>query len=104
MDSHKRAFNEKRDFIRMKVNTPAEIVLTKQNVNYTGICHDLSGGGMLLTLDKKLELDTELVVSVKTDYGHKPAINARCTVIRIEPGPQKTYLHGFKYPKNQEFE
>jgi len=91
-----REYSEKRNFIRMKIDTPAEVTMNNQNVHAEGICHDLSGGGMLLTLDKEVELDTELLVTVSTNHGHQPMLSARCTVSRVEPGPKQSYLLGLE--------
>ena len=92
-----RHYTEKRNFIRMQVDTPATVTLSTsggQREICNGICHDLSGGGMLLTLDKQLAVDTEVFVSITTNHGHQPTINARCSVSRVQLGPKKTYLHG----------
>jgi c-di-GMP-binding flagellar brake protein YcgR len=91
-----RKYSEKRDFIRMKIDTPAEVTFVEEKISCNGICHDLSGGGMLLTLDREVKLDTELLVTVSTSHGHQPMISARCMVARIEPGPKKSYVLGLE--------
>ena len=91
-----REYSEKRDFIRMKIDTPAEVRLTEQEVECKGICHDLSGGGMLLTLDRPVDLNTEMVVTVTTSHGHQPMLTARCAVARVAPGPKESYLLGLE--------
>lgn len=91
-----REYSEKRNFIRMKIDTPAEITLIDQQLSCRGVCHDLSGGGMLLTIDQEVELDTELMVTVSTNHGHQPMLTARCAVARVEPGPRDSYLLGLE--------
>jgi len=91
-----REYSEKRDFIRMKIDTPAEVTLVEQQLNCKGVCHDLSGGGMLLTIEREVKLDTELLVTVSTNHGHQPMLSARCIVARIEPGPRESYLLGLE--------
>lgn len=91
-----REYSEKRNFIRMKIDTPAEITVLDQQESCQGVCHDLSGGGMLLTINKEVELDTELLVTVSTTHGHQPMLSARCVVSRVEPGPKQSYLLGLE--------
>ncbi len=92
-----RDYSEKRDFIRMKIDdTPAEVTLVEQQISCQGICHDLSGGGMLLTIDKEVDLDSELLVTVSTNHGHQPMISARCTVARVQSGANNSYLLGLE--------
>jgi len=91
-----REYSEKRNFIRMKIDTPAEVTVLDREENCRGVCHDLSGGGMLLTIDKEVALDTELLVTVSTTHGHQPMLSARCVVSRVEPGPKQSYLLGLE--------
>ena len=91
-----REYSEKRNFIRMKVNTPVDITLANDNSPLTGICHDLSGGGMLLTLDEELPLGAEVTVTVNSAHGHSPMLQARCIVARVEAGPSSSHLTGME--------
>jgi c-di-GMP-binding flagellar brake protein YcgR len=89
-----RDFDEKRNFIRMKVDTPVQVKVSTDEAETTGICHDLSGGGMLLSLDNELALNTELTVTVISKHGHNPMMKARCSVARIEPHSANTSMIG----------
>jgi c-di-GMP-binding flagellar brake protein YcgR len=89
-----RDYDEKRNFIRMKVETPVQVKVNTLEQEAEGICHDLSGGGMLLSLDNEMALNTEIVVTVVSDHGHSPMMKARCSVARIEPGPSNTNMIG----------
>ena len=91
-----REYSEKRNFIRMQVNTPVKVSLADEESSYEGICRDLSGGGMLLTIDQELALNTQLSVSVISEHGHSPVLEANCSVARIEPGPNSSYLVGLE--------
>lgn len=91
-----RDYSEKRNFIRMKIDTPAEVTFVEEQVSCNGVCHDLSGGGMLLTVEREVVLDSELLVTVSTNHGHQPMLNARCIVARIEAGPKQSYLLGLE--------
>lgn len=96
MSSLNREYSEKRNFIRMKVDTPAQLTETDSQQTYNGLCHDLSGGGMLLTLDEEVAIDTEFMVTVEAGHRTNPILQARCTVARVEPGPQNTFLLGLE--------
>ncbi|MGS2718653.1 PilZ domain-containing protein [Eionea flava] len=78
----KRDYSEKRDFIRMTINTPAEVILEQQNKTTQGVCNDLSGSGMLLTVDDMLPVNSELMVTLMPEGGAEPMLQARCSVAR----------------------
>ena len=91
-----REYSEKRNFIRMQVNTPVKVNLAGEEFSYEGICRDLSGGGMLLTIEHEIPLNTELKVTVISEHGHSPMLEANCSVARLEPGPDSSYLLGLE--------
>ncbi|PID41586.1 MAG: pilus assembly protein PilZ [Proteobacteria bacterium] len=76
-----RDFSEKRDFIRMKVDT--EISL-KDNSGKTiqAICRDLSGAGMLIVADEKVQEGTELLTSIPSNNQAFPPFDATVKVVR----------------------
>ncbi|WP_317931571.1 PilZ domain-containing protein [Halioxenophilus sp. WMMB6] len=79
------AHAEKRGFIRMQVNTPAEIIISADGQQARGTCLNLSGNGMLLEVEQPHAIGSILVVFVSSDHGHSPSIEAECTVMRSEP-------------------
>ncbi|MBX2809446.1 MAG: PilZ domain-containing protein [Cellvibrionaceae bacterium] len=89
-------YNEKRNFIRMQVDTPAQVSVEGEQTTCDGVCNDLSGGGMLLTIDRALPLNTELLVTVSSLYGHNPMLQARCRIARVESGPNDSCLLGLE--------
>lgn len=94
MESFNRCYDEKRNYIRMKVNTPAQITVENEGSVHKGVCNDLSSGGMLLTTDKFLPLDTELLITVSSTHGHSPTLKARCRIARVEEGPNEQCILG----------
>jgi c-di-GMP-binding flagellar brake protein YcgR len=96
MHSLEREYSEKRNFIRMKVNTSAQVSIATDQHVHEGICQDLSGGGMLVRLEEAPPLDTELTVTVTSNHGHNPMLRARCIVARVEPGPKQSFLVGLE--------
>ncbi len=80
MELSTRNYQEKRSFIRMKLDCPARIGLEEDQI--TGICSNLSGGGMLLVLDNPIDIGTVCVVSISSHFGHGPMLKAKAKVIR----------------------
>lgn len=79
-----RAQKEKRDFIRMKIDTPLKADIRAEGIAVKGLCHELSGGGMLLTTPQSLASGTELEVTICSEHGHTPTLRAKALVVRCE--------------------
>lgn len=86
MNLASRDYQEKRNFIRMKVETPVQVT-TAAGLQLEGMCHNLSGGGMLLSVPETLPLGTEIEVLVTSNHGHNPMLKARTTVSRVLAQP-----------------
>ena len=84
MNLASRDYHEKRRFIRMKVETPVQLTVPDQPP-LLGTCHNLSGGGMLVSAPKDFALGTELQVLLKSNHGHTPMLKAVAHVNRILP-------------------
>lgn len=86
MNLANRAYQEKRSFIRMRVDTPIEIKVDGRPA-LSGVCHNLSGGGMLVSISETLPLGTQLEVSVSSNHGHSPVLKALAQVSRVDSQP-----------------
>lgn len=82
-----RDYQEKRNFIRMKVDTPVRVLLSNGDEQLEGICRDLSGGGLLVELSEPLPVGTLVEVSIQSHHGHSPMLQARACVNRVESQP-----------------
>jgi hypothetical protein len=91
-----RKYSEKRDFIRMKVNTPANVSVEEAGVTAEGVCNDLSGNGMLLTIDQKIPIDSELLVTLSSGSSDEPMLQARCTIARLQEAAEDKCLLGLE--------
>lgn len=88
------SYEEKRNFIRMAVNTPVSIT---GNLDYlSGTCLNLSGGGLLIALPKALKLGDRIEVNVCSNHGHSPMLRAQTRVRRIEKHESRDHLHGLE--------
>lgn len=86
MTALNRTYEEKRDFIRMKVDTPATLQITsEEQTEYIiqGMCYEISGGGILLGLDQELAIGTKATVMINSKAGHHPILNAEIEIKRV---------------------
>lgn len=79
-----REYQEKRNFIRMRVDTPIRMVLESDGQTLEGKCRDLSGGGLLVELPTALPVGTRGRVSIQSTHGHSPMLQATVIVNRVE--------------------
>lgn len=92
----KRDYSEKRDFIRMTINTPAEVHVEQEGIVAQGVCNDLSGSGMLLTVDRVLPVNSELLVTLLPEDKEEPMFQARCTIARSLKAAEDKCLLGLE--------
>jgi len=87
-----RDYQEKRNFIRMKIETPAQVELQDGEKRLEGICRDLSGGGMLVELATAIPIGTEVKVQIASAHGHAPMLVALTEVTRVvaQPGAEES--------------
>lgn len=90
------AYSEKRNYIRMRVDTPAHVSIEGSETALEGICRDLSGGGASIELDQSISPGTVLTVTVTSTHGHAPMLQVSGEVIRAEPGDDGQHVLGIK--------
>lgn len=99
MSTTERDYTEKRNFIRMKVDTPVLITTTDgSGTTYTGVCKDLSGAGMLLESSDDIPMGIEIRVSIQS--GKQP-FEATATVARVKTTASSSYIYGLKIQEIQ---
>jgi len=91
-----RAYSEKRNFIRMQIDTPVSVHVQTQHEELTGICRDLSGGGMLVELNKALPIGSRMKVAISSPHGHEPMLQATTRITRILGGPNDRCVLGME--------
>lgn len=96
MDRTNKPFSEKRNFIRMKIDTPADVTLSNAAGSLRGICRDLSGGGMLIETKTQLDIGSELQVTLESSHASSPMLKARAQVARIKTNPSGTFILGLE--------
>lgn len=77
-------YSEKRDFIRMRVETP--ITLQSNGQTYHGICTDLSSTGMQVELNQPATFSHGQAVhaSIVSTHPQLPGLEAEATILRVE--------------------
>ena len=90
-----REYSEKRGYIRMQIDTPVTLQLPN-NEEITGICKDLSGGGMLVELEKVVPVGTDLTITIEPTHNCTPMLRADTYVSRVEGGPNDTCTIGLE--------
>ena len=93
MSSADRTYDEKRSFIRMKINTPVKV--TAEGKDYAAIGKDLSGSGMLVLLDQELPVGSEVQVNIEQEKDRAP-FRATAEVQRVHEKTEEGYLLGLK--------
>lgn len=96
MDRINRTYNEKRNFIRMKIDTPADVVIESQGGSFQAVCRDLSGGGMLIESPQKLDTGLELVVKLASHHLNSPMLKARAIVARAKQNRDGEFTLGLE--------
>jgi hypothetical protein len=82
MTPEPRTYNEKRNFIRMRIDTPVEVA--SGGDSFTARCRDLSGSGMLLASDRSLPLDAEVEVFINQEGENRSPFRASGRVARAD--------------------
>lgn len=93
MLSERISYDEKRSFIRMKVDTMVTFTKTDGKDRYEGRCRNLSGAGMLLETQKKLEAGDRLRVTIPSEGPEFAPLEAIVEVVRVLPEPS---LHMYR--------
>ena len=90
-----REHNEKRNFIRMRIDAVITFSVEGKAEKYTGRCKNISGAGILIETDKKLDIGTRLEVTVPSESPDIDNLDAIVEVMRVESFPEKhNYMLG----------
>lgn len=95
MSSFERNYHEKRDFIRMKVNTQLNIAF--QGSDYPGTCVDLSGTGMSIETTQAFAMGDVLDISIDQKGDHRRSFHASAEVARLRQDEAGNYILGLLF-------
>ncbi len=94
MNSTIRDYSEKRDFIRMKLDTNIRLSFEESDQTMNAICRDLSGTGMLIETEDPLVEGSEFHTSLPSTNEAFPSFETRVKVIRCTPIENEKFLIG----------
>ena len=77
-------YAEKRDFIRMFINTPVDYALADSDDWKSAIGINLSGGGLSFSTEGTLSEGDKVDIKLQPISPITPALEAKVTVIRVE--------------------
>jgi hypothetical protein len=97
MSLNSRDYSEKRDFIRMQVTTDSQIHFNGQSFNAT--CLDLSSTGALIESDQALEVNSGIILSIKSGGGETLPLQAQATILRVRRKDNDRYQYGASIDK-----
>lgn len=88
--------NEKRDYIRMAMNTCVSFTITGTPHRHTGICKNLSHSGIRVETD--IDIKPGAVLNVTIDLGNPKfaPLKATVEVVRVDPIRNSCYSIGGK--------
>ncbi|CDZ93942.1 MULTISPECIES: PilZ domain-containing protein [Pseudomonadaceae] len=81
MTQSDRYYSEKRDFIRMQVETV--VSLTHGGQTCSGVCLDLSSTGMQVLADTSLQLGDKVQIHIPSSHSELQGLDATTEVVRV---------------------
>lgn len=78
-----REYDEKRDFIRITIDSDITFSLSGSGQEEHGKVTNLSGRGMMFIADRALDLEDQLEVRIDPENAITPPLHARVRVVRV---------------------
>lgn len=91
------AYDDKRNFYRMMVNSPCEVVILDNNKSepISAVCKDISATGMSLELEiDEIEVGTHTEITIDSNNMQIPSLVAKAKVVRCDSQSDSTCLAG----------
>jgi len=87
-------YTEKRDFMRMTIDTAITLTYSEPAQELEGLCKDLSGTGISIEVDNAIPIGTECKVTIHDGYTNFSKFQAVVVVKRINSIENERYLLG----------
>lgn len=81
MTQRDRDYSEKRDFIRMQVDTTVTLIHAGQT--FQGVCQDLSSTGMQVLTTAQLSMGDKVRVQIPSEHAELKGLDAETEVVRV---------------------
>ncbi|AWL11848.1 hypothetical protein HMF8227_01370 [Saliniradius amylolyticus] len=91
-------YEDKRDYLRMMVNTPVELAVDDAESlrTLTGLCKDLSASGMSIEVEESIEPGAQVRVSMDSPNSQLPSLNAKTKVVRCQSEDDGQFIVGLE--------
>ncbi len=89
-----RNFTERRDFMRMKIDTAVTLIYGEPVNELEGICKDLSGTGISIEVDHKIPVGTECKVTIHDGHTNLSKFQAVFAIKRITDSEDNRFVLG----------
>ncbi len=83
MSQGERDYSEKRDFIRMRIET--DVVLLQGDQRIEALCLDLSSTGMQVEAASSLKMGDKVRVLIPSEHSELKGLDAQTEVVRVQP-------------------
>ena len=83
MSQNDRAYSEKRDFIRMRLEAP--VILEHAGREIQARCLDLSSTGMQIEGACQVAMGDQVTVRIPSEHSELKGLEARAEVVRVTP-------------------
>ena len=87
-------YMEKRDFMRMKLDTAITLVYEDGNRELEGLCKDLSGTGISIEVDHVIPIGTECHVTIHDGHTNMTRFQATIEVRRAQSTGDNRFILG----------
>ncbi len=81
MSQNDRAYSEKRDYIRMRLEAP--VTLHYNGLEVAALCLDLSSTGMQLEAESAVSMGDKVRVHIASDHNELRGLDAEAEVVRV---------------------
>ncbi|WNF45159.1 PilZ domain-containing protein [Pseudomonas sp. SG20056] len=81
MSQNDRAYSEKRDYIRMRLEAP--VTLHHDGKEIPALCLDLSSTGMQLEAESAVKMGDKVRVHIASDHNELRGLDAQAEVMRV---------------------
>lgn len=90
MSEHERGYDEKRDFIRMRVDANVSLIHAGQEIE--GICLDLSSSGMQVQAPRQFSVGDQLTVRIDSEHAALKGLEADTEVVWTKTAGDEQHL------------
>ena len=98
MSEYSRGYEEKRNFIRMSISTPAILEFT-DHTRYDVLCTNLSSGGAQLESSEAFPTETPATLTILSGGGSTADLVVDVNIVRCTPVENERYAIGVSIKK-----